>query len=198
MQFFVHGIDETFSQQLQVGRQVVGRNSETAIRLYDSSVSKTHAEIVLKENGVIGVQDLNSTNGTFVNGKKVRQASVSPGQELRFGNVRAKIDNHPVRVVIPKIEPQKQPQPSWMPDGKPACLLHPGFPAVYRCAQCGHALCQRCGRQVGLIGKQPKLFCAVCSGDCLSLKNKTEKDSSSAIRLKKMLKKLDRFFASKR
>ena len=27
MQFFVHGIDETFSQQLQVGRQVVGRNS---------------------------------------------------------------------------------------------------------------------------------------------------------------------------
>ena len=198
MQFFVHGIDETFSQQLQVGRHVVGRNSQTTIRLYDPSVSQTHAEIILEKNSVICVRDLNSTNGTFVNGQKVRKTSISPGQELRFGNVRAKIDDHPVRVVIPEIEIPKQPQPSWMPDGKPACLLHPGFPAVYRCAQCGHALCQRCVRQVGLIGKPPKLFCALCSGDCLSLKNKTEKDSRGAIRLKKMLKKLDRFFAAKR
>ncbi len=49
MEFFVHGIDETFSQQLQVGRQVVGRNSQTTIRLYDPSVSQTHAEIILEK-----------------------------------------------------------------------------------------------------------------------------------------------------
>lgn len=188
MQFFVHGIDETFSQQLQVGRQVVGRNSKTTIRLYDPSVSQTHAEIVLEENSIIYIRDLNSTNGTFVNGKKVHKTSISPGQELRFGNVRTKIDDQPVRIIIPEIRTQKQHQPSWMPDGKPACLLHPGFPAVYRCAQCGHALCQRCVRQVGLIGKAPKLFCTVCSGNCRSLKNKIEKNPSGAIRLKKILK----------
>lgn len=198
MQFFVHGIDETFSQPLRVGRQVVGRSSETAIRLYDPSVSLIHAEILLEENGIICVRDLGSTNGTFVNGKKARQAAAFAGQELRFGNVRAKIDDQPVRVVVPEVKAPKQPQPSWMPDGKPACLLHPGLPAVYRCRQCGHALCQRCVRQVGLIGKSPKLFCAVCSGDCLPLKTKTEEVSRSAIRLKTMLKKLDRFFAAKR
>ena len=74
-----------------------------------------------------------------------------------------------------------------MPDGKPSCLLHPGLPAVYRCV-----------RQLERIGKPSKLFCAVCSGDCLPLKTKTEEGSRGAIRLKTMLKKLDRFFAVRR
>lgn len=145
MQFFVHGIDETFSQQLQVGHQVVGRNSKTTIRLYDPSVSQNLAEIVLKENGIICVRDLSSINRTFVNGKEVRKTSMSSCQELRFGNVRTKIGDQPIRIIT-EIKIQKHHQPSWIPDSKPACLLHSGFPAAYRCAQCGHALCQSCIR----------------------------------------------------
>ena len=111
MQFFVHGIDETFSQQLQVGHQVVGRNSKTTVRLYNLSVSLSHAEVILEENGIIYVRDLNSTNGTFINGKKVRKTSIFPGQKLRFGNVRTKIDDQPVRIIT-EIKIQKHLQPS--------------------------------------------------------------------------------------
>jgi pSer/pThr/pTyr-binding forkhead associated (FHA) protein len=38
------------------------------------------------------VRDLNSTNGTFINGEKISEAVLKPGQTLRFGQVELKID----------------------------------------------------------------------------------------------------------
>ena len=196
MQFFIHGIDETFSQPLQAGRQIVGRQPDAAIRLCDPSVSKTHAEIILKAGGAVRVQDLNSTNGTFVDNKRVREATAAVGQELRFGNFRTRLDDAPVRVVVPEIEAPKQPDPSWMSDGQPACLLHPGILALYRCARCSQTLCEHCVRRVGLSGQPPQFFCALCSGNCLRLES--EKVPKQTIGFKKLLQKLDRFFAAKR
>jgi hypothetical protein len=65
----------------------IGRAIENDIVLPDAYVSRKHAKISF-ENGVYVIEDLNSTNGTFVNGNDVKGKGKQPlkdGDELRFG-----------------------------------------------------------------------------------------------------------------
>src|SRR5262249_6964136 len=50
-----------------------------------------HCEVVLRGNDVI-VKDLNSTNGTFINGEKVTEGPLKPGQILRLGQVEMRLE----------------------------------------------------------------------------------------------------------
>ncbi|MDX2030167.1 MAG: PrsW family glutamic-type intramembrane protease [Blastocatellia bacterium] len=62
----------------------VGRTLNNAFVIEHPSVSKRHARIVA-EKEAYAVYDLGSSNGTFVNGKRVTEASLSDGCEVRFG-----------------------------------------------------------------------------------------------------------------
>jgi len=77
---------------LNVDRTTVGRIEENTFQIADASVSSRHAEILLR-GGEVLIRDLNSTNGTFLNGEKISEAVLKPGQTLRFGQVELKIDD---------------------------------------------------------------------------------------------------------
>jgi pSer/pThr/pTyr-binding forkhead associated (FHA) protein len=77
--------------ELKTETTTVGRVSDNAFEIPESSVSSHHAEIVLKGDEIL-IRDLDSTNGTFINGEKVTEAILKPGQILRFGTVELKID----------------------------------------------------------------------------------------------------------
>jgi len=62
----------------------VGRDETCALRLDATDVSRRHASIARSESGFT-VLDLDSRNGTRVNGKRVRSAGLAPGDVLRFG-----------------------------------------------------------------------------------------------------------------
>lgn len=49
----------------------IGRSDENNIVIKDAKVSRTHLQLVQNDNGICSVVDLNSVNGTFVNGKKI-------------------------------------------------------------------------------------------------------------------------------
>lgn len=66
----------------------VGRDPASDIVLRDAKVSRRHAEIIF-ERGFFVVHDLSSTNGSFVNGKRIRVAPLIDGVEVRFGNSSA-------------------------------------------------------------------------------------------------------------
>ncbi len=53
---------------------LVGRNEECDLRLHHKSVSKMHC-VIVKTDGLLFLRDLGSTNGTRVNGQRVRRAS---------------------------------------------------------------------------------------------------------------------------
>jgi len=76
---------------LKTETTTVGRVSDNAFEIPEASVSSHHAEIVLKGNDVL-IRDLGSTNGTFINGDKVTEAVLKPGQILRFGTIELKLD----------------------------------------------------------------------------------------------------------
>lgn len=70
---------------------VIGRMPECSVVLGDTNVSRRHAQVAL-EDGSIVVTDLGSTNGTFVNGKRVTRATVRPGDELTIGTSRLRVE----------------------------------------------------------------------------------------------------------
>ena len=63
----------------------IGREKEAVVPLSDSKVSRKHAIIVYKNHRFF-VIDLGSTNGTFVNGKKVEGVPLRSGDMIQFGD----------------------------------------------------------------------------------------------------------------
>lgn len=77
---------------LSVERTTVGRVEDNTFQIADASVSSHHAEVILQGPEIL-IKDLNSTNGSFINGEKITEAILKPGQTLRFGQVELKIDD---------------------------------------------------------------------------------------------------------
>lgn len=66
----------------------IGRSKEhNDIVVNDEKVSRNHLQMIMDDNGNYSVQDLNSTNGTFVNGRRISgQVPLKVTDELRIGN----------------------------------------------------------------------------------------------------------------
>jgi hypothetical protein len=69
---------------LEAGEYGVGRSEDNQIMLPDASVSRHHA-ILWVEGNVLTVADQGSANGTFINGVRVQQAQIRPGDILKIG-----------------------------------------------------------------------------------------------------------------
>lgn len=65
---------------------VIGRHQQADIVLQASHVSRRHAALLLKE-GQLWIQDLGSSNGTFVNGQKVTEQQLKNDDEINFENI---------------------------------------------------------------------------------------------------------------
>ena len=66
---------------------IAGRELSCTLPILDPAVSRRHAELWVTEAGRVEVQDLESRNGTWVNGARVQRATVAPGDTLAFGTV---------------------------------------------------------------------------------------------------------------
>jgi predicted component of type VI protein secretion system len=74
------------------GVHLVGRSEEADILLADQSISRRHARIYNTEEGLM-VEDLGSSNGTYVQGRKIEgRVRISLGEEVRLGAVTFRID----------------------------------------------------------------------------------------------------------
>ncbi len=66
----------------------IGRSKDAAIALHDSEVSRRHARLT-SHDGIVYVEDLQSSNGTFLNGRRVTEAiEVREGDEIDVGATR--------------------------------------------------------------------------------------------------------------
>ncbi len=79
------------AHELKVERTTIGRVEDNTFPIPEASISSHHCEILLKGNEVV-VRDLNSTNGTFINGDRVTESVLKPGQTLRLGQIELKLD----------------------------------------------------------------------------------------------------------
>lgn len=73
--------------ELKPGDYKIGRSSEHAIVICDSSISRTHARLRVSERREITIEDLGSRNGVEVNGKLALFAALRLNDQLRLGAV---------------------------------------------------------------------------------------------------------------
>ncbi|MGZ5552775.1 MAG: FHA domain-containing protein [Chthoniobacterales bacterium] len=90
----------------------IGRAAENAIHIDDPSVSSRHAQ-VNKVGETFHLQDLESTNGTRVNGETITSVALRSGDKVRFGKVEARFEG--------AASGEAQPMPTFTDaDAKPA------------------------------------------------------------------------------
>lgn len=79
---------------------IVGRAVTSDLPIYDPTVSRRHAEVTVDEEGV-RVRDFGSSNGTFLNGAQITEASAVDGDVVTFGRIAFKV----VEVTPPEAKP---------------------------------------------------------------------------------------------
>ena len=88
LQIFLHDGTESM-HELTEDVVTIGRLTDNTIRIDDVSVSSHHAQFTISGGGEYRLKDLNSTNGTRVNGSQISESPVYGGDKLRFGKIEA-------------------------------------------------------------------------------------------------------------
>jgi hypothetical protein len=161
---------------LKPGLNRLGRVEDNDFQIRDASVSSHHCQIELKD-GAVTVWDLNSTNGTFIDGLPVQQAVLRPGQILGLGTVtmvcETEPDEAPVRIPAGVPVARKIP-PVVKPIGVPAageagfCDQHPQAAAKWCCLKCGGTYCPDCVKTTR-VGGEFFRACPKCGGSCIGI-----------------------------
>jgi len=95
------------AHELTVDKTTIGRVEDNTFPVPEPSVSSHHCEILLRGAEII-VRDLNSTNGTFINGNQVSgEAAVKPGNILRLGQIEMRLEDASAKPVAPKKLPDQ-------------------------------------------------------------------------------------------
>jgi pSer/pThr/pTyr-binding forkhead associated (FHA) protein len=79
------------AHELNVDRTTIGRVEDNTFQIADPSVSSHHCEVLLRGADIV-IKDLNSTNGSFINGEKIAETVLKPGQTLRLGQVELRLE----------------------------------------------------------------------------------------------------------
>src|SRR5580765_7414793 len=88
------------THDLKVDKTTIGRVEDNTFQIAESSVSSHHCEVLLRGSDVI-IKDLNSTNGTFINGEKISESVLKAGQTLKLGQIELRLETGETSTTAP-------------------------------------------------------------------------------------------------
>lgn len=150
------------SRELNWGVTRIGRAPDNHLVIDHPSISTHHCEFVLGLETLL-IRDAGSTNGTFVDGERVQEAPLEPGQTLRFGEIEGRVYFCRDAVRVPEL-PRRTPKRSIaFDDGTVSCLNHADRRADRQCPRCAGVFCDECIRVLSFKGRKRHHFCPICS-----------------------------------
>ncbi len=87
----LHGFYEGLELPIDRDWLVVGRGRGADALLADPTLSRAHAAIGFEGGAGFFVQDLGSTNGTLINGRREERGSIVDGDEVQLGKLRLRV-----------------------------------------------------------------------------------------------------------
>lgn len=79
------------AHELKADKTTIGRVEDNTFPIAEPSVSSHHCEVLLRGAEVV-VKDLESTNGTYINGDRITESVLKPGQILRLGQIEMRLE----------------------------------------------------------------------------------------------------------
>ncbi len=79
------------SFELKSERSTVGRLEDNTFQIPAPSVSSHHCELIVSDD-TLTIKDLDSTNGSYVNGEQISEATIKLGEIVRFGAIEARFE----------------------------------------------------------------------------------------------------------
>ena len=147
---------------LHLGLNRLGRSPENDFQIEHITISAHHCELILG-SGEITVRDCGSTNGTFVAGQSVKEATLVAGQTLCLGDVELFVESTDVNIAIPKFDVERPAPPVVLKDGGLVCPRHPQSRVTHQCTHCQEVLCDACVHRLRRRGGKMFKFCPLCS-----------------------------------
>lgn len=105
--------DERRDFPLPAEKTILGRRRDCELRIPTRDVSRQHCELAIS-GSTLTVRDMGSSNGTFVNGKRVAETELSAGDRLRVGPVTflVQIDGKPADIQPERDVPRTEVSPT--------------------------------------------------------------------------------------
>lgn len=102
--------------------QVIGRQTDCQIRIPTGDISRHHCELTLSPEGKLTIRDLGSSNGTYVNKRRVTQTELQAGDLIAVGDMVfvVKVDGRPAHVDSEDVLEDGQVKPGTTPAPKAA------------------------------------------------------------------------------
>jgi pSer/pThr/pTyr-binding forkhead associated (FHA) protein len=178
--YLLKGVTMPLEFGLRTGLNTVGRNPTNDFCIHEASVSSFHAEVTVLEDGRgVIVRDLQSTNGTFIDGQPVEEVELLRGHALQFGSVELRLELREIEIKVPALTELASAQPSGvaavLDDGQVACSRDPHLPATHEATEGCQAVIKCPGvfnaasmRAVKLSGGKAGVlfFCPDCNAKC--------------------------------
>jgi two-component system NtrC family sensor kinase len=82
--FVIQGRDQGTRFRLDDTTVTIGRGTTNSVQLHDTEVSREHAEFSRRGDKFL-LRDLGSSNGTFLNGKQIRESELASGDQVQLG-----------------------------------------------------------------------------------------------------------------
>ena len=151
--------------ELRLGVNRVGRAPDCDFVINHPTISSYHCELILSADGVL-LRDNASTNGTFLNENPISDVWLATGQELRFGDIKLRVESADVTIAIPEIKREAPPAPIPTEDGSFLCARHPDTRVTFQCTNCHETMCTACVHVMRRQGGVALYLCPVCSHKC--------------------------------
>lgn len=103
---------------LQKGLVVLGKEDSCQVSIPDSGISKKHAQITVRDENVL-IEDLGSSNGTYVEGKQIYSHVLNTGDRVALGDVIFEVRKKQ-QAAQPLLHPYMSPYPLFQPTGEEA------------------------------------------------------------------------------
>jgi hypothetical protein len=184
---------EAWEIELKPGANLLGRGDAADFKIPDASVSTQHCQIIVSDGSVL-IQDLGSTNGTFINGAPVQEAKLETGHAIRLGGVEMIFHASAPQAAVPAGVPRLRlnstihnaPEPAApvvmdvpppfassavLQENSSNCKFHPKRPAHWLCNKCNRSFCDLCVTSRN-NGSAAKRMCRTCGVECIPLQVK--------------------------
>ena len=153
------------SFELEQGINRLGRATDNDVVIQGASLSNHHCELILTLDQA-RVRDKGSTNGTFIDGRQIEDASLAHGQILQLGDQPLLFEVVTADVHIPEMEAFQPSASQPLPDGSWSCLHHYELKALWRCTHCLQMYCNTCVHHLRRLKGKYLHLCPQCSYPC--------------------------------